>query len=242
VGNSIRGPAWLDLAQGVTGLLLVLFMWAHLFAVSSILLGKDAMYQVSRFFEGSLFFEQPQPMLVSIVAVLIFCLFIAHALVAIRKLPASYHQYHVYLKHMRGMRHEETTLWLVQVVTGLVLMFFVTAHIYEIFMHPDNIGPYASSDRMVSGGMLPLGIVLLLAAEVHAGIGLYRLIIKWGWFGLADTSERRRRLRKIIYSLIGFMLALGFLTQAAYVKIGLEHRDRAGERYTPAHSLSEARP
>ena len=35
------------------------------------------------------------------------------------------------------------------------------------------------------------------------------------------------------------MLLLGFLTQAAYVKIGLEHRDRAGERYLPSWEVRD---
>jgi fumarate reductase subunit C len=240
MGNSSRGPAWFDIAQGATGLALVLFMWAHLFAVSSILLGKDAMYAVAKFFEGSLFFDEPQPILVSLVALTIFVLFVAHAVLAIRKLPASYQQYSVYLKHMGRMHHEETMLWLVQVVTGLVLMFFATAHLYEIFMHPGEIGPYASADRIVSGGGLPLGVILLLAVEVHAGIGLYRLFVKWGWFGWADTAARRKRLRLAIYGLITFLLVLGFTTQAAYVKIGLEHKDRVGERYVPAGVATEA--
>ena len=47
-----RWPARLDLLQGISGLLLVLFMWVHMFLVSSILLGKDAMYHVTRFLEG----------------------------------------------------------------------------------------------------------------------------------------------------------------------------------------------
>jgi len=45
-----RLPAWLDLAQSLSGLLLALFMWGHMFFVSSILLGKDAMYIVTRTF------------------------------------------------------------------------------------------------------------------------------------------------------------------------------------------------
>jgi len=232
-----RSTAWLDIAQGATGMALVVFMWAHLLAVSSILLGKDAMYRVTRFFEGSLVSEEPLPVLVSLVALIVFGLLVAHALVAIGKLPSSYRQYRVYFRHLRAMRHEETSLWLVQVVTGLVLMFFATAHLYEIFMHPSEIGPYASADRLVTGGTLPLGIILLLAVEVHGGIGLYRLLIKWGWFGLADTTRQRRRLRRFVYGLISFLLVLGFLTQAAYVKIGLAHRERAGERYVPtAHT------
>ena len=62
-----RWPAWLDLARGMTGLALVLFLWAHLFAVSSILLGAQAMYRVTRFFEGTWMLDQPQPLLVSLV-------------------------------------------------------------------------------------------------------------------------------------------------------------------------------
>ena len=38
-----RWPARLDFAQSATGLILGLFMWGHMFFVSSILLGYDAM-------------------------------------------------------------------------------------------------------------------------------------------------------------------------------------------------------
>jgi len=60
-----RWPAWWDMAQGASGLVLVLFMWMHMFMVSSILLGKDAMYFVARMFEGEPLFGKPYPFLVS---------------------------------------------------------------------------------------------------------------------------------------------------------------------------------
>ena len=228
-----RWPAWLDLAQGISGLLLVLFMWAHLFAVSSILLGKDAMYRVTRFFEGSLFFSDPQPWLVSLVALAIFLLFALHTLLALRKIPDGYRQWRAWFAHMRGMRHEETSLWLLQVLTGLVLMFFATAHLLELFIHPADIGPHASAARIAGGGWL-LGLVLLFSVEVHAGIGVYRLAVKWGWFGVSDSAQRRMRLRRAIYLLITFFLLLGLTTQMAYLRIGAEEAVRAGERYHPA--------
>ncbi|WOJ95155.1 fumarate reductase cytochrome b subunit [Congregibacter variabilis] len=227
-----RWPAWLDLVQGLTGLLLVLFMWAHLFAVSSILLGKSAMFRVTRFFEGSLFFDTPQPWLVSLVALTIFVLFAVHTVLAIRKMPDGYRQWRAWLVHMRGMRHEETTLWLLQVLTGLVLMFFATAHLLELFIHPANIGPHASSARIADGGWV-LGLILLFSVEVHAGIGLYRLIIKWGWFGLGDSVRKRQRLRRVVYGLVTFFLVLGLATQQAYLRIGEEEAVRAGVRYDP---------
>jgi fumarate reductase subunit C len=200
-----RWPAWLDLAQGLSGLLLVIFMWGHLFAVSSILLGKDAMYRVTKFFEGSLFFDEPQPWLVSLVALGIFLIFTLHTLLALRKVPAGYRQWRAWWLHMRGMHHEETTLWMLQVLTGLVLMFFATAHLLELFMHPTYIGPHASALKIASGGWL-LGLVLLFSVEVHAGIGVYRLAAKWGWFGVEDNALRRRRLRRFIYALVVFFL------------------------------------
>ncbi len=228
-----RWPAWLDLLQGVSGLLLVLFMWAHLFAVSSILLGKDAMYGVTKFFEGSLFFATPQPWLVSLVALAIFTLFAIHTLLALRKIPQGYRQWRAWSRHMRGMAHADTTLWLVQVVTGLVLMFFATAHLLELFLHPGNIGPHALAARIAGGGWV-LGLILLFAVEVHGGIGVYRLILKWGWFGSTDTPRRRKLLRRAVYALVAFLLVLGLTTQLAYLRIGAEAAVQAGERYVPA--------
>ena len=48
-GRASRWPARLDLMQSASGLALVLFMWAHMFFVSSILLGADAMWTVTKF-------------------------------------------------------------------------------------------------------------------------------------------------------------------------------------------------
>ena len=59
VSQASRVPAWLDLLQGLSGLLLVVFMWAHMFFVSSILLGMDTMYTVTRMFEGEFLFGKP---------------------------------------------------------------------------------------------------------------------------------------------------------------------------------------
>ena len=141
----------LDLVQGASGAVLVLFMWVHMFLVSSILLGKDAMYTVTRMLEGEFLFGRAYPALVSAVAVAVLAIFLVHALVAIWKLPGSYRQYRVFWRHSRGLRHTDTSLWLVQVVTGLVLMFTATIHLYDMIMHPSMIGPHASSARVYAG-------------------------------------------------------------------------------------------
>jgi len=230
-----RAAAWLDAAQGASGLVLALFMWVHMLLVSSILLGHDAMYTVARFFEGQYFFGRPYPQLVAGLALGIFLLIAVHALVALRRLPASYREYRALWRHAQGLRHPDTWLWVLQVATGLALMFLAPIHLYAMFSHPGDIGPYASGDRFVTGGMWPLYLVLLFAVELHGGIGLYRLVIKWGLLpGSADPRRYRRRLARAKWVLTGFFLVLGLLTFAAYLKIGLEHRAHAGERYLPA--------
>src|SRR5690349_19885060 len=119
-----RMPARLDLAQSASGLVLALFMWAHMAFVSSILLGKDAMWTVARFFEGYYFFGVGYPILVSAVVAGIMALVLVHALLAVRKFPISYRQFTIFRHHMKVLRHEDTTLWFWQVVTGFALFFF----------------------------------------------------------------------------------------------------------------------
>ena len=47
-----RWPARLDLVQSASGLFLGLFMWGHMAFVSTILISKDAMWGVTKMFEG----------------------------------------------------------------------------------------------------------------------------------------------------------------------------------------------
>jgi fumarate reductase subunit C len=89
--------------------MLVLFMWAHLFAVSSILLGKEAMYGVTRLLRGQLIFATPSPGWSAWWPCRSFLLFVLHTLLALRKMPAGYRQWRAWMRHMRGMHHEETT-------------------------------------------------------------------------------------------------------------------------------------
>ncbi len=232
--GSSRWPARLDWMQSASGLVLALFMWGHMFFVSSILLGKDAMWVVTKFFEGYFFFGRSLPWLVSMVVAGIFTLVVVHALLALRKFPGSYRQLRAFRDHANAMKHSDTTLWWWQVVTGFALFFLVGVHLYVMLTRPETIGPYGSADRVWSDSFWPLYLVLLFAVELHGGIGLYRLAVKWGWFAGSDPAATRRRLKTLKWSLTAFFLVLGLATLAAYIKIGIEHAPHAGQTYTPA--------
>jgi fumarate reductase subunit C len=229
-------PARLDVAQSATGLALGLFMWVHMLFVASILLGTDAMWVVARFFEGYFVFGRRYPGIVAGLVAAVIGLFVVHAALALRKLPSSARQYRVFRVHRKAMRHADTRLWWWQAATGFALLFLASIHLYTMLVNAEAIGPYESADRVWTGRLWPLYLALLLVVEVHAGIGLYRVAVKWGWLGSADPS-RRRRLRRLKTGLAAFFVALGLVTLAAYVRIGVEHRDRAGEPYVPSFLL-----
>lgn len=234
-----RMPARLDLAQSVSGLVLGLFMWTHLLLVSSILLGKDAMHFVSKMMEMSFLTASGEgyPVIVSLVGITISALFIVHAGLAMRKFPSNWKQAATFREHMAMMRHPDTSHWWRQVVTGFVMFFLGSVHLYVIITHPAEIGPFASSDR-VYGFMWPLYLVLLFAVEVHAAIGMYRLAVKWGVFDGVDPRQSRKRLQLVERGLTLFFLTLGVASLIAYMKIGYEHRDHAGEPYSSTEEAS----
>jgi len=123
MSRASRIPARLDLLQSLSGLFLALFMWLHMFFVSSILLGKDVFWHVARFFEGYHIFGKPYPVLVTGVAAVVFTIFVLHAALALRKFPSDWRQYNQFRRHARAMHHGDTTLWLVQVWTGFAMFF-----------------------------------------------------------------------------------------------------------------------
>lgn len=232
-----RWPARLDLLQSASGLFLALFMMAHMLFVSTILIGNQAFYTVARFFEGAYFLGRPYPVLVSGVVGIILAIFVLHAWLALRKFPAGYRQYRAFATHMSRLRHGDTTLWWLQLWTGFALFFLASIHLHDMLTQSALIGPYESADRVWSGGLWPLYLVLLFAVELHGSIGLYRLAIKWGWLG-AD----RRWLRWARYGISTFFITLGLLTLLAFINIGRDHAGQAGEHYAPPPANNTQHP
>jgi fumarate reductase subunit C len=135
---------------------------------------------------------------------------------------------------MAMMRHEDTSLWYWQVVTGFAMFFLASVHLYQMMMHPEAIGPWQSADRVWSGLWWPLYLVLLFAVELHGGIGLYRLAVKWGWFEGKDPAASRKNLKLLKWALSAFFIVLGLVTLAAYIKIGMGRDARIGKEFVPS--------
>jgi fumarate reductase subunit C len=184
-------------------------------------------------FEGEPFIEPGEPLIVSALAFVIFSVFIFHAFLAMRKFPSSYREYERYQDHRKLLNHSDTNLWFIQITTGFMMFFLGSVHLYIVMTQPENIGPYASSDRIYSDWMWPLYLVLLVAVILHTGVGVYRLIIKWGVFDGKNPRANRKRAKKIIQVLVVFYMLLALASLATYMKIGYEHQDQYGSRYVP---------
>ncbi|CAK0739944.1 Fumarate reductase cytochrome b subunit [Gammaproteobacteria bacterium] len=216
-----RWPARLEWIQSGTGLLLGTFICLHTFFAASILLGPKMMWRVSRFFEGKFLFGSPYPVLVSILGILLFLLLLAHSAVAIRKLPPQ--TWRVLWHHAKFLHHTDTWLWMVQKVTGFLMFFLIPIHLYPMITHPGRIGPFESADRVWTARLWPLDLLLILTVLPHACIGLYRLVLKWGW-----PSVSRKVAHRMLWGTLILFLVMDLASLGAYLRIGIDHAPRAG--------------
>ena len=229
-----RIPARLDFLQSGTGLILGLFMWVHMLLVGSIIFGKGAFNFVAKTMELAFLSDTGQgfPIAVFFAVLTIFTLFIIHALLGVRKFPISWKQHRILRDQMQMMNHTDTNLWYIQVVTGFIMFFAGSVHLYIMLTNPGSIDPYMSADRIVSGNMWPLYLILLICVELHGTIGLYRLCMKWGWFGGKDARKSRETLKALKNKATIFFMTIGILALLVFAVIGINHRDRVGERYS----------
>ena len=224
-------PAKLDFTQSVTGLILAVFIMGHLLFEASILISNEAMYKVTLMFEGYYFLGDRHPEIITFLAAAISVVFIIHAAIALRKFPDNYRQHKTMKEHVIRMKHEDTSLWLIQLTTGFVMFFIGSVHLYTMMAEPSNIGPFASALRVVKEHMAPLYFLLLLSVVSHAFIGLYRLALKWGFMEGKSTKVSRARFKILMKSFIFVYILIGLASLARYTYIGYTHDFKSADRY-----------
>lgn len=193
-GTSTR----LDFIQAVSGVLLILFLWAHLLLVSSVILSPKLMNAIGWFFEATYMAQIGGPV--------IFLLMIYHFLVAARKMPFRAGEASTFLANAKQLRHKDTWLWVVQVVTAIIVLAMGSIHMYVV-LSTLPITAETSAAR-VQGGWLPFYLILLPMAELHVSIGFYRLGVKYGYI----KRSSRVFWQKGEYIMTGAFIVIGLLT------------------------------
>jgi fumarate reductase subunit C len=193
-------PSRLDFIQAVSGALLILFLWAHLLLVSSVLISPSLMNWIGWFFEVTYMAQIGGP--------IVFLLMVYHFLIAARKMPFRAGELCTFWENARQLRHKDTWLWLVQVGTAIVILVMASIHMYTVLTTLPITA--ARSAARVQEGWLPFYLLLLPMAELHVGIGFYRLGVKYGYI----TRETRARWQRNEYALTGIFIVIGLLTLA----------------------------
>ena len=178
----------LDFLQALSGVLLILFLWAHMILVSSVVISPKIMNGIAWFFEATFMAQIGGP------AILLLMVF--HFIIAARKMPFRTGELCEFWKHAKMMRHKDTWLWLVQVASAIVILVLASIHIYTV-LSSLPISAIQSAGR-VQSGWLGFYLLLLPMAELHVGVGFYRLGVKYGYITRESRSrfQRRRRRRR----------------------------------------------
>ena len=129
------------------------------------------------------------------------------------------------------MKHEDSSLWMIQIITGFMMFFIGSVHLYIMMSQPSNIGPYASSSRVVDEFMGPLYFMLLISVVSHAFIGLYRLAMKWGFMEGKNTKVSRSRFKFLMKAMIALYIIIGLSSLVKYTYIGVNHDFSDGIKY-----------
>jgi fumarate reductase subunit C len=198
--------ARIELVEMISGLLLVFFMWGHLIMLGSILFGEDTMNGLAQFLE-SIYLAQ-------IGAVGIAFLVLFHFFAAGRKLPLRLREQAAYWKLAGRLRHMDTWLWLVQAVTGMMILVFVGIHLWFI-LTTFPIQAEKSSVR-VAEALGWLYAPMILVVELHLGVGLYRILVKW-------TTFNREMGSAIKWAMTAAFVVVGYWILWTFWTIGLAH-------------------
>lgn len=200
--KSKKADLFIELAQTVSGLLLVGFLWTHMFFVASILLGVQAFNTLAAFME--------QFHLLEVAVVFIILTVGVHIGAVIRRIPSRWVEQKIVWKHAKMIKHGDTWSWLFQAVTGSAMLVLVVIHVFVVV--------YAGIDAKLSAArvqswMLVFYIVLLLLAEYHASVGIYRTLVKWG-------IVKRRSLKRILGLVTIFTIGLGLASLWVFFSLG----------------------
>jgi fumarate reductase subunit C len=211
-----RNPAsrqlFYELVSGGTGLVLALFMWGHMFFVGSILTGEKGFDWLAEMLEVY-FIAQPT-------VIAIFVLFLVHAILAARKIPAQLEERRKMIALSKGLKgvHEESMLWIWQVRTGMIVLVLGSFHLVllgiDVFtpLWGERVGieSLTSMERVQAGLWLPYAI-LLACVEFHASVGLYRLAVKWGFFSRLSRKALHAIERVILWLFLGLGTVILFV-------------------------------
>lgn len=198
-----RTSAFLDWLEMLSGMGLVLFIIGHSLFVASVIFGAGTFNGLAGFFEDTGMAQVGGPVIALV--------FLLHFLLAARKIPFRAAQQAVIWQHARMMHHEDSWLWLVQAVTGMLILLMGSIHMW-ILLNDLPITAEKSVAMLYTGLWLWFYLFFLLFVALHVAIGIYRVGIKWGYI----RRSNRERIKRYLYLFAGTLIVVDLMSLARF--------------------------
>ena len=196
-GKTGKWDGVMDWLQMLTGAGLILFMWCHMLLVASVVISPNLMNSIAHFFEATGMAQVGGP--------LVFLIFLTHFVLAARKIPFRFDGQKTIWQHARMMRHGDTWMWVVQAVSAMLILIMGSVHIFVVLTDLP-ITAAASAARVQTPFWTIFYLILLPLVELHVGIGLYRIGVKWGFVKSDGRAKFKRSENLLTYVFIGIGL------------------------------------
>lgn len=185
----------LDFWQAISGAILALFICVHLLLEGSVVISPHITNWIGWILEETYVAQIAAPVLILLI--------VFHFWIAARKMPFRSGELQTYFAHSKELRDPDTTLWLVQVFTAVIILVGAFFHVYTV-MAEMPITVAKSAERLHMGWVM-FFVFFLPACILHTGIGIYRIGVKYGFI----SKARRQFWRKTIWIIMGCYLVLG---------------------------------
>lgn len=199
-----RTAALLDLLEAASGLALALFLWMHMLFVASIFFGTESFDGIAHMLDEYYLSYVGIPPLVAV--------FFLHFLLAARKIPFGWREQRTIWRHAGLLSHKDTWTWVFQAASGMAILILASIHFWVVL----TAWPIEASMSVYRVGRMPqfvFYLALLFLGELHAGVGLYRLAVKWGW-------PSRKRANLILEIVSAVFLVLGLWALLMFRRLG----------------------
>jgi fumarate reductase subunit C len=207
---------YIDIAQSISGILLVGFLWMHMLFVGTIIISPELYDKLSVGLDKYYLAQVGIPGTVLLI--------IIHILLAGRRIPIRLRDMRISWRVANMINHFDTWVWIGQIITALFIGIMASIHIWLVmtawpiraFTSASRVASLGPADQSFGGFYFPFMIlfylVLLVAGEYHAGFGLYRIFVKWGWFD-------RHRVGYVLKSITVIIISIGLLALYAFKKL-----------------------
>jgi len=168
-----RTAVYIDVGEMISGILLLCFIFFHLFLVFTVVFGRNGeiFNKVAKFLEDYYLFH----IALGAIALLI----LAHAILVVSRIPVRLQDQWTVLQRGTRMSHFDTLLWFFQVGSGFLIFAFAFAHLWHIFTNMPIEA--AKSAEGAQKGYLWFYVPFLLLLAIHLSAGFYRICVKWNW-------------------------------------------------------------